>query len=142
MEAALTGATGPEAAGQVVMVEAAWAVTAAAAWAAVAVAAEVTAVPEVAGWVVTVASAWVVAAVAADAATVAEAAAWTGATAVTAAPSCPEERAVVQTTRAGVAAGVCAARTGGVAWRRERGGVRRPRVAALTRGSGVVALAR
>jgi len=96
-----------------------------------------------------VASAWVVAAMAAAAAAVVEAAAWTGATApevagraATAASSCPEERAVVRTTRAGVAAGVCAARTGGMAWRREGGGVRQPRVAALTRGSGAVALVR
>jgi len=58
------------------------------------------------------------------------------------AESWPEERAVVLTMRAGVAAEVCAARKGGIAWRREGGGVRQPRVAALTRGSGAVALAR
>jgi len=110
------------------------------------VAASVVAASEVAGRAVTVASAWVVAAMAAVAATVAEAAAWMGATALEVAgqavTSCPEERAVVRMTRAGVAAGVCATRTGGVAWRRERGGVRQPRVAALTRGSGAVASAR
>ena len=60
------------------------------------------------------------------------------------AKSWPEERVVIWTTRAGVAAEERAAWKGGMAWRREGGGVpvRQLRVAALTRGSGAAALAR